>query len=36
MLAHGRLVADERIAEIGEDGLEAMFLKRMRDSQDPM
>ena len=33
MLAHGRVVADELVAEIGEQGLESLFLKRMRDSQ---
>jgi ABC-type multidrug transport system ATPase subunit len=33
MLAHGRVVADELVAEIGEEGLENLFLRRMRDSQ---
>lgn len=29
MLAHGRVVADERVAEIGEEGLERLFLERI-------
>jgi ABC-2 type transport system ATP-binding protein len=33
MLAHGRLVADELVSDIGAEGLEALFLNRMRDSQ---
>lgn len=32
MLAHGRVVADERIADIGAAGLEALFLKRIGES----
>lgn len=35
MLAHGRLVADELVSDIGAEGLESLFLKRMRDSQSP-
>jgi len=33
MLAHGRVVADELVAEIGDQGLESLFLERMVDSQ---
>lgn len=29
MLAHGRVVADERVSEIGEEGLERLFLERI-------
>lgn len=29
MLAHGRVVADERVADIGPEGLERMFLRRI-------
>lgn len=29
MLAHGRVVADERVADIGKDGLERLFLERI-------
>ncbi len=32
MLAHGRVVADERVEEIGQDGLEKLFLERIADS----
>jgi len=32
MLAHGRVVADERIADIGAEGLEALFLERIGES----
>ncbi len=32
MLAHGRVVADERIAEIGAEGLEALFLEKIGES----
>ena len=32
MLAHGRVVADERVAEIGEEGLERLFLERIGES----
>lgn len=32
MLAHGRVVADERVADIGEEGLERLFLERIGDS----
>jgi len=34
MLAHGRVVADERVADIGEEGLEALFLDRLRETRD--
>jgi ABC-2 type transport system ATP-binding protein len=33
MLAHGRVVADERVAEIGQQGLERLFLERIAQSQ---
>ena len=33
MLAHGNVVADELVSDIGEEGLEAMFLEKMKDSQ---
>ncbi len=29
MLAHGRVVADERVSELGDEGLEALFLERI-------
>jgi len=29
MLAHGRVVADERVADIGQEGLERLFLERI-------
>ena len=29
MLAHGRVVADEQVADIGDSGLEALFLERI-------
>lgn len=32
MLAHGRVVADERTAELPAGGLEALFLERLRES----
>lgn len=32
MLAHGRVVADERVADIGEEGLERLFLERIGQS----
>jgi len=32
MLAHGRVVADERTSELGEQGLEALFLERLAAS----
>lgn len=34
MLAHGRVVADERTSELGEEGLEALFLERLREERD--
>jgi len=34
MLAHGRVVADEKVADIGEDGLEALFLEKLRETRD--
>ena len=34
MLAHGRVVADERVADIGEEGLERLFLERIGQSLD--
>ncbi len=32
MLAHGRIVADERLADIGQEGLERLFLERIAHS----
>ena len=32
MLAHGRIVADERVDEIGQEGLERLFLERIAHS----
>jgi ABC-2 type transport system ATP-binding protein len=32
MIAHGRVVADERVSEIGAEGLEALFLRRIGES----
>lgn len=32
MLAHGRVVADERVADIGPEGLERLFLEKIGDS----
>lgn len=32
MLAHGRVVADERVANIGERGLEALFLEKLEET----
>lgn len=34
MLAHGRVVADERVADIGADGLERLFLEKIRSARD--
>ena len=34
MLAHGRVVADERVADIGEDGLERLFMDKLRETRD--
>ena len=34
MLAHGRVVADERTADIGEQGLERLFLERLQATRD--
>lgn len=31
MLAHGRVVADEQVAELGDSGLEALFLERIAE-----
>jgi ABC-2 type transport system ATP-binding protein len=33
MLAHGRVVADERVADIGAGGLETLFLERIAASR---
>lgn len=33
MLAHGSVVADERVADIGQEGLEQLFLERIASSQ---
>ena len=32
MLAHGRVVADERVADLGEEGLERLFLEKIGES----
>ena len=32
MLAHGRVVADEQVAELGDTGLEKLFLERLSAS----
>lgn len=32
MLAHGKVVADERVADIGEEGLERLFLEKIGES----
>ena len=32
MLAHGRIVADKRVSDIGQDGLERLFLQRIASS----
>ncbi|MEN0068316.1 MAG: ABC transporter ATP-binding protein [Myxococcota bacterium] len=32
MLAHGRVVADEKTADLGDNGLEALFLERLAES----
>jgi ABC-2 type transport system ATP-binding protein len=34
MLAHGRVVADERVAAIGKEGLEALFMEKLRETRD--
>ena len=34
MLAHGRVVADERASEIGEEGLERLFLEKLAETRD--
>jgi ABC-2 type transport system ATP-binding protein len=34
MLAHGRVVADEVTAELGDRGLEELFLERLRETRD--
>lgn len=34
MLAHGRVVADERAADLGEGGLERLFLERLAATRD--
>lgn len=34
MLAHGRVVADARVAELGEGGLERLFLERLAQTRD--
>lgn len=34
MLAHGRVVADERTSELGERGLEALFLEKLEETRD--
>lgn len=34
MLAHGRVVADERTEDLGAAGLEALFLERLRETRD--
>ncbi len=34
MLAHGRVVADEQVAAIGKDGLEALFMEKLRETRD--
>ncbi len=34
MLAHGKVVADERTADIGEAGLEKLFLERLAETRD--
>ena len=36
MLAHGRVVADERVCEIGEAGLERLFLERIGASLEQL
>lgn len=35
MLAHGRVVADERVADIGPEGLERLFLEKIGESLHP-
>lgn len=34
MLAHGRVVADEQVADIGDTGLEALFLEKLAETRD--
>jgi ABC-2 type transport system ATP-binding protein len=34
MLAHGRVVADEVVAELDEGGLERLFLERLEATRD--
>jgi ABC-2 type transport system ATP-binding protein len=34
MLAHGRVVADERVLDIGASGLEMLFLEKLKESRD--
>jgi ABC-2 type transport system ATP-binding protein len=34
MLAHGRVVADEQVAEIGAAGLEALFMEKLAATRD--
>lgn len=34
MLAHGKIVADERMDDLGDAGLEALFLERLRETRD--
>jgi ABC-type multidrug transport system ATPase subunit len=34
MLAHGRVVADEVVADLDEGGLERLFLERLEASRD--
>ncbi|MCO4746019.1 MAG: ABC transporter ATP-binding protein [Proteobacteria bacterium] len=34
MLAHGRVVADEQMSELGDAGLEALFLERLKQTRD--
>jgi ABC-type multidrug transport system ATPase subunit len=34
MLAHGRVVADEKMSDLGDAGLEDLFLERLRETRD--
>jgi ABC-2 type transport system ATP-binding protein len=34
MLAHGRVVVDEQVADIGDEGLERLFLERLAETRD--
>lgn len=34
MLAHGEIVADEQVADIGDDGLERLFLEKLQEHRD--